>query len=203
MTRYEAMFLFDTAATRDWASIEEEVRRLCGRIGGELLVCVKFDERRLAYEINRRKRGTYVLTYLDAPPERIGDMERDARLSELILRLLVLRAEGLTDEKLAELKAHPAETALSPAGDGRRHDDDRFGGGDRRGPRGRDRDREREAPPRTASREGASEPAATESAGAAPSEAPHARSPETVVATETPAEKPAVESEPAAEPTDE
>ena len=33
MKRYEAMFLFDTAATRDWASLETEVRRLCDRIG--------------------------------------------------------------------------------------------------------------------------------------------------------------------------
>ena len=128
MRRYEAMLLFDTAATRDWAAIEEEVRRLCGRIGAELLVCVKFDERKLAYEITRRKRGTYVLAYLEAPTDRIRDLESDITLSELVLRGLVLRAENLTDERLAELRAHPAETPLAPmAGDGRRHDDDRHG----------------------------------------------------------------------------
>lgn len=126
MKRYEVMFLFDTAAVRDWAGIEEEVRRLCERIGAQLLVCVKYDERKLAYEIARRKRGTYVLTYMDAPVERIGDLERDVRLSEVILRALVLRADKLTEEKLAELRAHPAETPLSPmTGDGRRHEDDR------------------------------------------------------------------------------
>ena len=101
MKCYEAMFLFDTAAMRDWAAIEEEVRRLCGRIGAELLVCLKFDERRLAFEIKRRKRGTYALVYMDAPPERLNEMERDAQLSELILRLLVVRADNLTEEKLA------------------------------------------------------------------------------------------------------
>ncbi|MCK4341432.1 MAG: 30S ribosomal protein S6 [Phycisphaerae bacterium] len=133
MKRYEAMFLFDNAVTRDWADIEREVRRLCDRIGAELLVCVKFDERKLAYEIKRRKRGTYVLTYLEAPSERIDDLERDARLSESILRLLVLRADGLTEVRLAELKAHTPETALAPAGDGRRYDDDRYGRGRERG----------------------------------------------------------------------
>jgi small subunit ribosomal protein S6 len=126
LRRYEALFLFDTTAAREWAAIEEEVRRLCSRIGAELLVCVKFDERKLAYEIARRKRGTYVLAYFDAPSEKINDMERDIRLSELILRGLVLRAEKLTEERLAELRAHPAETPLAPmGGDGRRHDDDR------------------------------------------------------------------------------
>jgi ribosomal protein S6 len=128
LRRYEALFLFDTTAAREWAAIEEEVRRLCSRIGAELLVCVKFDERKLAYEIARRKRGTYVLAYFDAPPEKINDMERDVRLSELILRGLVLRAEKFTEERLAELRAHPAETPLTPlGGDGRRHDDDRRG----------------------------------------------------------------------------
>jgi ribosomal protein S6 len=126
LKRYEVMFLFDTAAVRDWAGIEEEVRRLCERIGAQLLVCVKFDERKLAFEIARRKRGTYVLTYIDAPVERIGDLERDVRLSEVILRALVLRADKLTEAKLAELRAHPAETPLAPmTGDGRRHEDDR------------------------------------------------------------------------------
>lgn len=136
MKRYEVMFLFDTAAVRDWAGIEEEVKRLCGRIGAELLVCVKFDERKLAYEIARRKRGTYVLAYIDAPSERIGDLERDIQLSEVLLRGMVVRAEGLTEECLAELRAHPVDTPLMPlAGDGRRHDDDRRGHDRRGGPR--------------------------------------------------------------------
>jgi ribosomal protein S6 len=118
------MCLFDSSVARDWAAIEQEVHRLCDRIGAELLVCVKFDERKLAYEIRRRKRGMYVLTYFEAAPERIKDLERDARLSESILRLLVLRADQVPEEKINELKVWPAETPLQPlSGDGRRHDD--------------------------------------------------------------------------------
>lgn len=132
MKRYEGMFLFDNAAARDWAGIEAEVRRLCDRIGAKLLVCLKFDERKLQFEIRNRKRGTYVLTYFDAPPDKISALEHDARLSELILRCIILRAENLTEQRLAELKAHPADVPLQPmAGDGRRHDDD-----DHRGDRG-------------------------------------------------------------------
>lgn len=146
MRRYEAMFLFDNAVARDWASIEQEVRRLCDRCGAELLACAKFDERKLAYEIKRRKRGTYVLTYFDAPLDRIGELERDARLSEMILRLLVVRADGVSEEKLAQLKSHPPETAFMPlSSDGHRHDYGRHGSGERRlaGPGQRDRERER------------------------------------------------------------
>jgi small subunit ribosomal protein S6 len=122
------MFLFDSNAARDWAAIEQEVHRLCNRITAELLVCVKFDERKLAYEIKRRKRGTYVLTYFDAPAERLTDLERDAELSELVLRLLVLRADDVPEERIAELKLWPAETPLQPgSGDGRRHEEPEHG----------------------------------------------------------------------------
>jgi len=137
LKRYEGMFLFDSAMARDWAAIEQEVRRLCGRIGAELLVCVKFDERKLAYEIKRRKRGTYVLTYFETPSERLADLERDARLSELVLRLLVLKADQVSDERINELKAWPAETPLQPLSSDRRHDEgERFGRGGDWAPRG-------------------------------------------------------------------
>jgi small subunit ribosomal protein S6 len=122
LKRYEAMFLFDNTVGFDWPAVEQEVRRLCGRIGAELHVCVKFDERKLAYEISGRKRGTYVLTYFDAPPERIGELERDARLSEAILRTLVLRNDAVSAERLAELKTWPPDKPLSPMGDGRREE---------------------------------------------------------------------------------
>ncbi|HMQ17303.1 MAG TPA: 30S ribosomal protein S6, partial [Phycisphaerae bacterium] len=127
MKRYEAMFLFDNTAAYEWPTVEQEVNRLIGRIGAQLLACVKFDERKLAFEIRGRKRGTYVLTYMEAPPDRIGEFERDAHLSESVLRVLVLRADSLTPERLAELKAWPADKPLQPlAADSRRDGGDRY-----------------------------------------------------------------------------
>ncbi len=114
MRRYEGMFLFDSAVVHDFAAMEAEVRRLLERIGGELIFCRKFDERKLAYEINHRKRGTYVLTHFMAEPAKIADLERDARLSEMILRLLVLRTEGLRDEHARRIESEPADQPLYP-----------------------------------------------------------------------------------------
>lgn len=114
MKRYEGMFLFDNTALHEWSDVEAEVRRLFERIHAEPLVCVKFDERKLAYEIKGRKRGTYVLTYFDADPQSITDLERDARLSELILRTMVLRTDKLSEERLAELKTHTPDQPLQP-----------------------------------------------------------------------------------------
>lgn len=131
MRLYEGMFLFDTTAAHEWSAVEAEVRRLMERIGAEPLVCIKYDERRLAYEINKRKRGVYVLTYFNSEPEKIGQLERDTHLSEMVLRLLVLKAEEVTPERIKELQALPADQPLSPSGPERDERD--------RGPRG-DRD---------------------------------------------------------------
>lgn len=160
MNRYEGMFLFDNAAIQGWPPIEEEVRRLLDRIGAKLEVCTKFDERKLAYEIKRRKRGTYVLAYFEAAPDKITQLERDAGLSELLLRAMFLRADSITPERLAELKAKPVETSLAAAAtEGRRGEYDGRSRGDRYGGRS-DHDR-------PARRRDESDAKPVESAGAA------------------------------------
>lgn len=143
MKRYEGMFLFDSAVAHEWSAIQQEVDRLCGRIGAQLDVCLKFDERKLAYEIGKRKRGTYVLTYFEAPPERIADLERDVQLSELVLRMLVLRANDVTEEKLAELRAWPPDSPYAPLSTDSRHGDGRDGREGRWGGRPRRDDEQR------------------------------------------------------------
>ena len=103
MNQYEAMFLFDPTYGGTFENCEAEIGRLMERAGGEILFCRKWDERRLAYRIDGRKRGVYVLVFFKAPPDRIAPMERDAKLSEHILRLLVLRAEGYTLEHMKRM----------------------------------------------------------------------------------------------------
>ncbi len=105
---YEGMFLFDPAAATQWESVETEVNRIMERADAELIGVKKWDERRLSYEIERRKRGCFVLTYFRAPGSSITGIERDARLSEAILRLLVVRCD-LGEEELASFGKDAAE----------------------------------------------------------------------------------------------
>jgi ribosomal protein S6 len=100
LNQYEAMFLFDPTFASDFAKVEEEINRILARARGEAVLLRKWDERKLAYDIKKRKRGCYVLVYFKAPAESITGMERDARLSEHVLRLLVVRAEGLSQARM-------------------------------------------------------------------------------------------------------
>lgn len=134
---YEAMFLMDPAIGTDFESAEAEVRRLLERAEAEVLGLKKWDERKLAYEIRRQKRGLYVLCYFSASPDKIPPLERDAQLSEKILRLLVVRRDRLTQDQVQQsLAAAPPPKA--PARGSDEWSGGRGGGrgrGDDRGPR--------------------------------------------------------------------
>jgi small subunit ribosomal protein S6 len=62
----------------------------------------KWDERRLAYEINGKTRGTYILCYFRAEGRRIRDIERDVQLSDRIMRVLTIRADHISEEDIGK-----------------------------------------------------------------------------------------------------
>ncbi len=116
---YEGMFLLDASAS-DFEAAAEPIRNILDRNQAEVLSIKPWDERRLAYEINHRRRGLYVLTYFKAPPEQIVELERDCLLNESILRLLVLRRDKLTDAEInAETPATTSWRAKPEIGEGK------------------------------------------------------------------------------------
>jgi len=105
---YEATFLIGQAAAADLASAVDHVKEILSRASAEVLAMRKWDERRLAYEIEKQKRGVFILTYFKAPTSSITGLERDCNLSETIMRVMVLRADHLTDEEIASNDARQA-----------------------------------------------------------------------------------------------
>ena len=100
MNQYEAMFVFDPTFGGSFENCEAEIRRFMERAGAEILFCNKWEERRLAYKIMGRKRGVFVLVYFRSQPDRIAGVQRDVQLSENALRVLVMRADGVTPEMI-------------------------------------------------------------------------------------------------------
>lgn len=135
MNQYEAMFLFDPTFGASFENCESVIRRLMDRADAEIVFCRKWDERRLAYKIKGRKRGVYVLVYFKAPAEKVGSIERDAQITEEILRLLILRADGVTPEAM--------EKAAVPRSEEESSDDSRDSRDSRREPSRPDRRPER------------------------------------------------------------
>lgn len=105
---YEAMFLVDSAAEADWDKINEIIKKILEKAGAEIVSMEKWDERRLAYEIGGKNRGTYILCYFHADGQKIRQIERDAQLSESIMRVLILGTEGR--ETAGRLSAEEGES---------------------------------------------------------------------------------------------
>lgn len=106
---YEAMFLANQAAAASFGDLIAHINNLFERAGAEVVAMKKWDERRLAYEIDKQKRGVYILAYFTCPTDMVAHLERDVQISDQILRVLVTSAEHLTEE---EIKANDDRTGL-------------------------------------------------------------------------------------------
>jgi small subunit ribosomal protein S6 len=88
------MFLVDSAeATTDWDGVTATIKNILEKAGAEIVSIRKWDDRKLAYEINGKGKGTYILCYFRAAGSKLRDIERDIQLSERIMRVLILCAE--------------------------------------------------------------------------------------------------------------
>lgn len=108
---YEAMILLDPReAKKGFEASREYVHKLLTKHGAEPRVVRKWDDRKLAYPIKKQKRALYMLTYFDAPGEAIVKIERDAELSESVLRILLVRANAVPEKVLEE----PFDASIAP-----------------------------------------------------------------------------------------
>ncbi len=98
---YEGMFLIDSSlAASDWDGINTTIRTILEKAEAEIVSIAKWDDRRLAYDIKGKTRGTYILSYFRVDGGRIQDIEKSVRLSEKIIRVLILSAERLRQEDI-------------------------------------------------------------------------------------------------------
>ena len=112
MNQYEVMYVID-AALEDSARIEliNRFSELVKKNGGEIDRVDEWGKRRLAYAINYKTEGYYVLMYIKAPADLPKELERNFQISDKILRSLIIRYEGEVPAKREPLKPYVAREA--------------------------------------------------------------------------------------------
>ncbi|MDE2060064.1 MAG: 30S ribosomal protein S6 [candidate division NC10 bacterium] len=94
MSQYEVIIVLDPALTEDGVEAAiGGVREVVGKKGGEVLEVQKWGKKRLAYEVKKRREGQYVLMKVDGAGEIVADLDRHFRITEVILKGVVVRAE--------------------------------------------------------------------------------------------------------------
>ena len=94
MRRYELMLVLrpDVADDRSQAVIDRTTRQISAG-GGQIVKVAPWGRRRLAYQIDRYREGSYHIILFDAPAPVISDVERGLLITEEVLRHLVTRVE--------------------------------------------------------------------------------------------------------------
>lgn len=116
MNQYEVMYVIDPAL-EDGARVEliNRFSELVKKNGGEVDRVDEWGKRRLAYAINYKTEGYYVLMYIKAPSSLPQELERNLQIADSVLRYLVIRYEGALPAKREPQKVFAPREAVDAA----------------------------------------------------------------------------------------
>ncbi len=123
---YEVMFIIEaTASDEDVTRLSDGLRQIITDQGGTVTKHENMGRRTLAYPIDRKNEGIYVLFEVEGSGREIAELERRMRVNDQIIRYLTVRVDE--DRRRAEkFKAKRARRASKRPFGAR-------GGGDERG----------------------------------------------------------------------
>jgi len=129
------MFIVDpNAGDEDVVKLSEGVQKIITGQGGTITKTEMMGKRKLAYEINHKRDGTYVLLEVEGSGAEIAEVERRMRVNDQILRYMTVRvdemrrrAQKLKDRRARKAAKQPANSKAKAAAVGTDSDEDETG----------------------------------------------------------------------------
>ena len=91
---YESMLILDSdLKEEEIEKLVEKAERIIEEEGGKVEERNKLGKKKLAYEIKKKKEGSYFLVKFQGKVETIRELERNLRLSESVLRFMTTRRD--------------------------------------------------------------------------------------------------------------
>jgi len=96
---YEGMYILSASLSDDarQKALDKIVAGITKR-GGEIHKTVDQGRKKLAYEIDKKRDGHYVLLYFSVPSTVMNEMWREYHLNEDLIRFLTLRIEKVPEK---------------------------------------------------------------------------------------------------------
>ncbi|MGL6097642.1 MAG: 30S ribosomal protein S6 [Fimbriiglobus sp.] len=115
---YETLFILDsTKVATDGDAARATVHGVLERYGAEIVVTRPWDEnRKLAYPIKKQKKGYYLAVYYRADSLKQADMERDFRITEVLLRHMTSAVDPKWEETFLEMARNDTAPAFAIRG---------------------------------------------------------------------------------------
>ncbi len=98
---YEVMYIVDPETDGDKiAKLNDAVGKLIEKEGGEVVRMDDIGMKNLAYPIQKKKEGHYVLFEINGSGQEIAELERRMRVNDMIMRYITVRVDE--DRKKAD-----------------------------------------------------------------------------------------------------
>jgi small subunit ribosomal protein S6 len=116
---YEVIFIVNPEVADDEVmKLSEGVQKIITGQGGSITKNEVMGKRQLAYEINHKKDGTYVLLEVEGSGAEIAEVERRMRVNDQILRYMTIRVDE-DRRRAVKLKDRRARKAAKQTGNGK------------------------------------------------------------------------------------
>jgi len=109
---YEIVFIINPDADdAEVMRLTEAAQKIITDQGGKIVKTEMMGKRRLAYEINHKRDGVYVLLEVEGSGREIAEFERRMRVNDRVLRYMTVRVDEYRRraQKLKDRRARKAE----------------------------------------------------------------------------------------------
>ena len=121
--QYELVYIVSPETDEEGVSaMHVQITEIAEKMGGQIERTDNWGRRRLAYEINRHREGTYVLELINGPGEMVHEIDRRLRVHDQVLRHLLVRvdedlrkAQRARDRRQAKVHRRRAAKGVAPA----------------------------------------------------------------------------------------
>lgn len=105
---YEVMYIVNPDTADDKiAKLNDAVEKLIQKEGGNVVKIDDIGRRKLAYPINKKNEGYYVLFEIEGTGQEIAELERRMRVNDMIMRYITVRVDE--DRKAATKRREKRE----------------------------------------------------------------------------------------------
>tara|TARA_R110002096_G_scaffold334544_1_gene528269 strand:+ start:287 stop:730 length:444 start_codon:yes stop_codon:yes gene_type:complete len=111
---YEVMFLIDSNKyAGDPDGSLGEINKILERVGAETLAARPWQDGKLAYPVEGRRKGLHYLTYLKMEGKNLDELTRLCKLNDIVLRHLTIKLDAALVEPMVAVANGESPTATA------------------------------------------------------------------------------------------
>jgi small subunit ribosomal protein S6 len=94
MELYESLFIIrPSVSDEETNALIEKMKGVADKTGAQFIKSENWGRKKLAYEVRRERKGTYVYFYFKAPNNTVAELEHAYRLEDNIIKFLTVHLE--------------------------------------------------------------------------------------------------------------